>query len=168
MHDTLDLRVAELRLTEPEDYAEFLLFQYRSRLPVESWAEKEMPRELLPPLQVPLIETDLSALGCSVPSRVGDFVLPTGSDPIGAAWALAGSSLGNRAMLNSMRKAGGLRADWPDAFLSDTAMTHFWTGLREKIEQPYSGDPAAALRAAEAVFARFIAESERITATVAA
>lgn len=168
MHETLDLRVAELCLTDPEDYAEFLLFQYRSRLPVEAWAEAEMPQDLLPPSQVLLIASDLSALGDTLPPVATDFSLPYGSDPIGAAWALAGSSLGNRAMLSHMRKASGSRGEWPEAFLADDRMTRFWTGLRTKIEQPFSGDPAAALLGAEAVFARFIEESERITERAAA
>lgn len=106
-----------------------------------------------PPAQAPLIRADLADLGISAEREA---VAPARelTEPLGVAWTLGGSSLGNRAMLAHLRKRTG--ADWPTAFLADPRMAQFWSALRPRIEQPTDSETASrAAASALAVFARF-------------
>ncbi|MEX0341168.1 MAG: hypothetical protein AB3N06_01140 [Erythrobacter sp.] len=92
-------------------------------------------------------------MGPTVPGDCERFEPPAGSDPLGACWVLAGSSLGNRAILARLGKSGLQR---PVAFLSDTRMTAYWKQLRPLLERPHSlPDDRAALAAAQATFSHF-------------
>jgi hypothetical protein len=72
---------------------------------------------------------------------------------------LAGSALGNRTIAKSVARIGG--GAWPAAFLDDAAMMAFWQALRRRIERPaVPAEVAGATRAAEAVFAHFLAAAE--------
>ena len=72
---------------------------------------------------------------------------------------LAGSALGNRAIARQVSKAGG--GPWPTAFLGDEGAMVFWQELRTRIERPAApGEAASATRAAEDVFAHFLAVPE--------
>ena len=106
MHDTLDGTMGEEAIASPRDYARFLMAQHRARKPIEEWVERNLPAHAAPPAQAPLIEADLAALGQTIPLRHHGFSMPENADPIGLKWALAGSSLGNRAMLAQRRKLG--------------------------------------------------------------
>ena len=67
---------------------------------------------------------------------------------------MAGSSLGNRAILRDIE----LHADskMPTAFLADPGMIAFWKALRPDLEQPATDlEAAAAARAAASVFDHF-------------
>lgn len=137
------------------DYIDFLALQHSARAPVEAWLSQSVAEAERPPHQASLIAQDLKELGAPVPSEVSDFVLPDGASALGAAWVLAGSSLGNRSILREVKRAGG--AQWPTAFLGDSAMLTFWNRLRERIERPASGsEVASASRGAMAVFNHFI------------
>ena len=163
MHDTLDGTMGEEAIASPRDYARFLMAQHRARKPIEEWVERNLPAHAAPPAQAPLIEADLAALGQTIPVRHHGFSLPENADPIGLQWALAGSSLGNRAMLAQRRKLG---LDGPEAFLSDGAMPAFFKKLRPELE--VEADPARARRAvlaAEAVFACFLDALEPVAET---
>ncbi len=155
-----------------DDYARFLSLQHAARAPLETWLAAHAPADLVPPLQTKLIARDLSALGACLPPASPPFdPLQTPSRPrpdgvfhvehaaLGAAWVLAGSALGNKAIAKQVARIGG--GDWPTAFLGDDAMMAFWQGLRARIERPASPAEAdGATRAAEAVFAHFLAVAD--------
>lgn len=149
-HDRLDARLGALVMGDTRDYAAFLDIQYRARVGVEEWlAGADTP----PPRQSALLAQDIATLGRLVPEDVPAFTPPAGSDALGVCWVLAGSSLGNRAILAQLRKNG---VDWPVDFLSDTGMTTYWRSLLPALERPHSIDTDdAALRAAQATFSHF-------------
>lgn len=152
-HAALDKAVEGANLTSPRHYAAFLQQQLAARMPVETWAARHCPPEFRPPDCTPLLIDDLQALGrpFSLPRR--RFSLPENAHPIGLAWAIAGSHLGNRAMLASLGDAADAL---PTRFLSHGAMLDFWRALRPRLEADWPHEEAqAALRAAEAVFACF-------------
>lgn len=155
-HDRLDDRVTAMDLADPEDYRRFLSMQLMARGPIEAWLAERLP-EAPPPL-ARLIARDLEAMGAPPPAGETPFAMPAGADPIGACWAIAGSSLGNRSMLRRLTNSG--KADEvPTAFLADGAMTDYWQTLKPRLEAP-AGDCGDAVAAAEAVFATFIAAAE--------
>ena len=147
------------------DYARFLALQHAARVPLETWLAEHAPGDLVPPPQTPLLARDLAALGVGLPppSPVLDPGLtpsrPAPGEALGAAWVLAGSALGNRAIAKQVARIGA--GTWPSAFLADDAMMAFWQGLRARIEgpaQPAEAEGAAA--AAAAVFAHFLAVAD--------
>ena len=142
------------------DYARFLALQHAARAPMEAWLADHAPADLVPPPQTPLIARDLAALGAPLPASAAPFALPaTPGDALGAAWVLAGSALGNKAIAKQVARIGG-RA-WPAAFLGDAAMLAFWQSLRARIESPAApAEAAGATRAAEAVFAHFLSVAD--------
>jgi heme oxygenase len=152
-HDRLDRAMAALDLVQRGDYAHFLRIQHTARAPIEAWGQATLPQEMLPPSQLALIEADLADLGESAGAPSRPFIA-NADGALGIAWALAGSSLGNRAMLADLRKRGG--AALPTRFLGDGAMPAFFASLRPQLEQPI-GDAviAGAVAGAHAVFARF-------------
>ena len=161
IHDRLDSALAQAAVGDAEGYAVFLRVQYRARRPIEAWTSRNLSGDEVPPPQSELIARDLTALGHRAPASIL-FTLPPGADSIGLRWALAGSSLGNRAMLARRRKAGLSGAD---AFLSDTGMSDYFARLRPLIEQP-AGEARTrrAAAGAHAVFAAFLAAIEPVGA----
>jgi heme oxygenase len=160
------------------DYARFLALQHAARVPLEQWLADHAPAGCdPPPRQTPLLARDLAALDMGLPPACPAFdPLQTPASPpltgafhvkhgwVGAAWVLAGSALGNRAIAKQVARIGG--GAWPVAFLGDAGMMDFWQGLRSRIERPADPDEAeGATRAAEAVFAHFLAVAERGQAT---
>lgn len=143
------------------DYARFLALQYAARLPVEAWLAAHAPPGLAPPRQTGLIADDLARLAITPPPPAPLFTLGRAGPghALGTAWVLAGSALGNRAIAKQVRRIGG--GAWPAAFLDDGAMMAFWQVLRTRIERPAApAEAAGATRAAEAVFAHFLAVAE--------
>lgn len=142
-----------------EGYRTFLQVQHAARQPIERWIDAEGLGDMAPPSQSDLIERDLASLG-SRPIEGGlNFKLPEGADAIGLAWAIAGSSLGNKAILREVSAASA--GQWPTGFLSDDRMTEFWKRIRPLLDSPC--DPAslaAAETAAMSVFDHFIAVAE--------
>lgn len=161
-HDLLDAAMqAASGWQTRDDYARFLELQHAARAPLEDWLEAHAPVELHPPRQTALIAQDLAALGHPVPPPAAAFALAPGArgDMLGAAWVLAGSALGNRAIARQVQRIGG--GTWPAAFLDHGAMLAFWQGLRERIEHRADASEAqGAARAAAAVFAHFLAVAE--------
>ena len=169
-HDLLDgsMRAAAGWKTQ-EHYARFLKLQYAARFPVESWLESNAPERLCPPAQCMLIAEDLRALDEDIPSGADAFDLPLLRGPerdaqiLGAAWVLAGSSLGNRSILGEVRRiamATG-EAPWPARFLGDEAMLEFWKRLRPMLETSAEMEQVElASAAASAVFDHFIAHAQ--------
>ena len=145
------------------DYGRFLSLQHTARAPVERWFADHAPPALHPPAQTPLIAADLAALGIGLPAPAAPFAMTPDSagEVIGAAWVLAGSALGNKAILKHMRRASGQTGDrWPAAFLGDGAMLAFWQGLRVVLERPANpAEASAATAAASAIFAHFLAHA---------
>ncbi|MXO65273.1 biliverdin-producing heme oxygenase [Altericroceibacterium endophyticum] len=155
MHDVLDNGMADLDLAEPEDYARFLRFQLGARAPIERWTRENLPVEDRLPEQIPLLLEDLTDLGkpFSLPNRT--FTLPDEADPIGLSWVLAGSHLGNRAMLADLQTRN--TQSLPVRFLDDDRMIQFWKALKPELEQSVSAQRlTAALSAAKATFAFFL------------
>lgn len=164
-HDLLDdaMQAASGWQTR-HDYARFLALQYAARLPLEAWLTTHAPADLIPPPQTPLLARDCEALGMQLPPAsplpATAAFRPLGSalpaTALGAAWVLAGSALGNRAIARQVAQIGG--GAWPVAFLGDGAMMAFWQSLRVRIEGPVGAlDAESAARAADAVFAHFLA-----------
>ena len=153
-------------LADPDAYGDFLTMQLRARLPIERWAASHCPASLRPPETTPELLEDLLALGRPISLRPARFDIPDGADAIGVAWAIAGSHLGNRAMLAMLRKAG---ADLPASFLADTRMQAFWADLKPRLDLPADRDSArGAIVAANAVFVCFTASLPAAPARIAA
>ncbi len=156
--------MADLDLADRHDYTHFLSLQLAARVDVEEWALANCAQDLCPPAMVPLIRDDLKALDAS--DHVGhaqvqppaEFTLPPGAGCLGLSWALAGSHLGNRAMLADLRKRANEQdmADLPTSFLADEQMIAFWKRLLPRLTQCASEREAApAIAAASAVFEHF-------------
>jgi heme oxygenase len=152
-HDRLDRTIASLELGDPGNYALFLRLQLAARAPIERWAADHCDDALRPPTSVPLLHADLARLGVRSALPESEFLPPEGAHPLGLAWAIAGSHLGNRALLTRLPGRG---AHQPTTFLADPRLPVFWKHLRPQLEIPADEAPAAgALAAAEAVFACF-------------
>lgn len=141
------------------DYARFLNAQYTARASVELWLSMFATPGLKPPEQTPFIAHDLARLGEPIPVGQPNFDMGFNGDAttIGVAWVLAGSSLGNRAILQDMHRSLPQGTYWPQEFLASRAMTRFWKELRSRVEVPVSQDKAdEATRAARCVFEHFL------------
>ena len=136
------------------DYARFLSAQYAARCVVERALAALPPAGLgAPPSQTALLAEDLADLGTRPVAAPNDLKLETPEAALGAAWVLAGSSLGNRAMLAQRRKAG---ARGPERFLSDHAMARYFGDLLKAMEGERSDSAIQqATRGALATFAIF-------------
>lgn len=180
-HDQLDSTMrAVAGWSSQADYARFLSLQHTARAPIEAWLAANAPHDLIPPEQTPLIAADLDALGQRPPTERIEFMpqcalgpsaadyeskdhLNQRSEALGIAWVLAGSSLGNRAILAEIRrtaKAKGWR-DWPAEFLGNEAMLAFWKRLRTELENSAEMEVVeVASRAATSVFDHFLAHAQ--------
>lgn len=153
-----------LDLADPAQYRTFLQVQYGARRPVEGWLATSQMSIPAPPAMSPLIAADLGEL-MQAPADTQDdaglaFHPPAGADPLGAAWVLAGSSLGNRAMLADLGKREALPA--AVRFLSSPDMIAYFAELRRAIEVPCPdpADATAAIAGAVACFGHFRAVCE--------
>lgn len=160
-HDLLDdaMRAASGWETQA-DYVRFLQLQHAARTPVEAWFDRNAPADLNPPHQTRLIARDLAAMDAALPLAARPFSPPTQDRgaALGAAWALAGSALGNRSILKEVRRTAGTGGTFPHAFLGDPGMLAFWTRLRRRIERIGGDDELAIASAgAAAVFDHFLA-----------
>ena len=154
LHTGLDAALGGLDLTDREQYATFLTVQLAARRPIEQWLAANAPAELRPPAQSALLADDLAGLGFTpTASALAEFSAPKGG-ALGVAWAIGGSSMGNRMMLRAWRQRS---ADMPATFLADDRMCAFFAALRPTIERPANeyADLAQAIAAARAVFAHF-------------
>jgi heme oxygenase len=152
-HDRLDHAISALDVGDPGDYALFLRVQLAARAPIERWAAHHCEEPMRPPESVPLLEADLATLGALPPFTESRFEPPVNAHSLGLAWAMAGSHLGNRALLTRLPAGSEL----PTAFLADPRLPGFWKQLRPQLEVSAEEAPAdGALAAAEAVFACFI------------
>lgn len=170
-HDQLDSTMrAVAGWSSLADYTRFLSLQHAARAPVEAWLAAHAPSDLHPPPQTPLIAQDLAQLDHALPHRDVRFSLSrdttTNSErasALGVAWVLAGSSLGNRAILSEIRRAAQAKGwpDWPAAFLGDEAMLSFWKRLRIELENSTDMEVVeVASRSAASVFDHFIAHAQ--------
>ncbi len=154
LHDMLDRQLAPLALGD--EPARFLAIQYIARKPIEAWLGGSQERAA-PPVQSALIAADLQKLGVSLPAKSLDFTPAHPDEAWGIEWALAGSSMGNRAMLHRRRRAG---CKLSHHFLADPAMPRFWQALRPHLEQRYSDAlHDHAIAGAQRVFETFLAAS---------
>ncbi len=160
-HTTLDRTLADFDLTQPRDYARFLAIQLSARAPVETWCDRYAPAELSPPKQAQLLRADIADLEQVRADGLSGTgaVLEAGLEPLAVAWVIAGSSLGNRAMLAGLRKSGA--SSLPVRFLSDPEMTRFWNSLKPLVERPSSQfDTVSMAASAHAIFALFQARAD--------
>ena len=174
-HDRLDSTMrAVAGWSSQADYAHFLSLQHTARTPIEAWLAANAPSDLVPPAQTPLIAADREALSQHVPVIELGFAPQRGSDitaddaifqrseALGIAWVLAGSSLGNRAILAEIRRTAKARgwSEWPAAFLGNEAMLAFWKRLRTELENSAEMEVVeVASRAATSVFDHFLAHA---------
>lgn len=153
LHEHLDSSVEAASLGDDAYYVTFLAAQYRARKAIEAWADVHCAADMYPPETSSLIAEDLRDLGRPIPAA-GQFD-PPASDPIGVAWAIGGSSLGNKALLRERRRAGACHAE---RFLSDTRGMDYFRSLLPKLAQPVvRADANGPILAAEAVFQTFLA-----------
>lgn len=156
-HQSLDNALGRLDLAKREDYGRFLTVQARARMGVEKWLARYCPREWMPPSQAALLQRDLTALGYTPPR--GSPAFAHGDEGpvawLGAAWVLAGSSLGNRMMERDLTARAP--SGWPMAFLRDGAMPAYFKALRPLLEAT-DVNPGAE-RTAAAVFDHFMGEA---------
>lgn len=153
LHDALDARVAQQSLADPEAYGDFLCRQYAARAAIEQFVSAALEAPFAPPPTLDHLIADLADLGRPPPPEGAPFALAADAHPAGLAWAIAGSHLGNRAMLAALtRQTTAL----PHRFLADPAMSAYWRDLRPLIEGDWPEEQIhAAVRAAQAVFMRF-------------
>ncbi len=162
-HNALDLLMGPMALGD--GYAEFLSIQYRARVPIEAWLERSAS-EVTVPRQTPLIARDLAELGIDVPTDLDRFEPDDMREALGICWTLAGSSMGNRAILMQRRKRG---LDQANRFLCDPAMPAAWSRLRPVLETPTDEATAHnALRGAMRTFDRFLGLARREEMQIAA
>ena len=157
VHDDLDSAVSPASWTTPQEYALFLKQQLEARQPIERWADENCPIAIRPPDTAALLVEDLADLGlsCDEATRPA-FALPLQSDPIGLAWAIAGSQMGNKVILAKLKKANSPEAQLPVRFLSDPRMGPFWRSILPYLEKEMTLEQAQpAIMAALSVFARF-------------
>lgn len=153
LHDRLDASVDSAALGDEARYCDFLIAQYRARGAVEEWARAHLDPDIRPPETADLIAQDLRELGKPVPAHAAFD--PPPSDPLGVAWAIGGSSLGNKMLLSERRRMSACHAE---RFLSDTRGIAYFRSLLPKFAAPVSrSDADGAVRAAEAVFQTFLA-----------
>lgn len=151
-HDMLDARLGSLVLADRDGYAQFLDIQYRARRGVERWLEARALGDPPPP-QSDLVARDLASLGQAIPEETPDFTAAVDEDTLGVCWVLAGSALGNRAILTRLAKA---QADVPTAFLADPRMGQYWRIMLPALARPCdSCEHDNVLRAARATFTHF-------------
>lgn len=157
LHHALDSVLGEAALDEM-GYADFLARQYAARSPIERWAEANLDGDILPPATSPLIAADLTELGGQLPTEEA-FAFPAHGDPLGLAWALGGSALGNKSLLAQRRRSG---LSGPQRFLGDSATAAYFGRILPKLSQATDERGAdAAVAAAEAVFRTFLAAANR-------
>ena len=165
-HQSLDTALGRLDLAEQQDYARFLSVQSRARGGVEAWLARYCPPEWMPPSQAASLRQDLTELGFATTHGAPAFAHGD-EGPVawlGAAWVLAGSSLGNRMMERDL--AARAPSDWPMAFLRDSAMPSYFKALRPLLENT-DVNPGAE-RTASAVFDHFLDEARQQLAEIAA
>ncbi|MGI9375671.1 MAG: biliverdin-producing heme oxygenase [Tsuneonella suprasediminis] len=160
-HETLDTIISALDLSSASGYARFLQIQREARAPIEAWLAENASKDMRPPAQLALIDTDLAELGHSTSaSPQSTFDAPR--DGVGGVvWAIAGSSMGNRSILADLRRSS---PQFPAAFLADPAMPAFFKAIRPHLANPAKSTAqlAASIAAARSVFACF---SSAATAT---
>lgn len=144
-HRRLDDCLHPLALGDDEVYGQFLAVQYAAR--------KGMEGQLSPlPAVSGVIAEDLSELGIPLPAPIR-FSLPDGG-LVGAQWALAGSSLGNRQVFGERSRMGRKHAM---RFLEDASGAHFFRSLLPILgEEHWLVEEARAVRGALAVFNSFL------------
>lgn len=159
LHDRLDQDLAPLAIGRLEDYAAFLSISYAARSAIEATMERHSATALVPPPTAHLIARDLTVLGKPLPPPLLATV-PDGDAALGVAWALGGSSLGNRALLARRRQ---LSRTGPTHFLADRAGAAFFAGLLPLLAGPALPDRAwRAVAGATAVFELFLAAAARV------
>lgn len=165
LHEQLDELVGTDAIGDRLAYIRFLSVQYAARAPIERWTAHHGDPALIPPPTAPLIAGDLAALGAALPAEQ-PFIAPATSDPRGIAWAIGGSSLGNKVLLRERQRAG---MDAGDSFLSDPRTAAFFRRILPALEEIVSEQEAeAAVAGAEAVFRTFLAAASRTDLRAAA
>ena len=134
-HARLDEKVGSLPLSSDDDYASFLTAQYLARRVVDAALDAQSPHGIAPPpSQTELLQLDLSDLGALPGQQEHKLILSTPFEALGAAWVIAGSSLGNRTILRQRRKKG---LTGPQRFLEDDRLTSYFSNLRTVLSGSY-------------------------------
>lgn len=141
-------------VSSKNEYASFLSAQFAARCAVERALAMQPPMGLAaPPSQIAALSQDLADLGIRPERLSKEFTLDTPAAALGAAWVLAGSSLGNKAMLV---QRGKMASEGPERFLSDASLARYFGGLIHVLDRPHSqADILEAIAGALATFAVF-------------
>ena len=150
-HSRMDEAVGQWPLSSNRDYAAFLMAQIDARSRLDAAFRRQPPAMIeAPPAQTSLIAHDLGELGFAAPTVSRDFSLDDPYAALGAAWAMSGSSLGNRTLLVRRHKAGLSGAE---RFLSDSCLPSYFRELLSVLARPHRPEEvAAAVTGAEAAF----------------
>jgi heme oxygenase len=153
-HAALDASMATLDLTRRADYAAFLSIQAAALAGIEIWLAGAAPDGWAPPRQTPLIAADLAALAQTAPPPAMPAFAAPASGWEGVAYVVAGSHLGNRAILAGMGEHAPAHAT---AFLGDSAMAAYWRSLLGRLRDLPASLADTAIAGATAAFTHFAA-----------
>lgn len=154
-HERLDRRMSGFDLTTRAGYARFLLVQYQARVGIEDWCALHCPPALRAPSGLPRLRADLADLGRRLPSHSPIF--SSEGDPLGVAYVLAGSTLGNTMIARQVRENS---SDLPLRFLDDPAAIAHWKLLQPLLKAAPDDTSADVLRGALDTFRHFTALAE--------
>ena len=127
---------ADLPLSGIQGYIAFLKAQGEVRSALDEAFEYHAPLGIAaPPSQTALINADLQDLGEAGLSAKPIIRFANAYESLGAAWVVAGSSMGNRTMLARRRKSG---YDTANAFFADASMPAYFTHVVKILNTPFT------------------------------
>jgi heme oxygenase len=150
-HARVDARFGAYDLTDPDDYARFLIQHARAVGAAEAYLMRAQPTVAWR-ARMPLIAADLAALGHGVPAAAMLDLPSAPNIADGVVYVLEGSRLGGQWL--SRQVGAGL----PHAYLGATHLPGEWRDLRQQFDARDAADAAWLAQAkagAEACFALF-------------
>ena len=153
-HRKIDTAFGQLDLTKPNDLAHFLRAHFLALSLLEPFLRNAAE---LPPMdsRLHLIQADLVILGDRCPELPAREVAAL--HPLGAAYVVAGSSLGQRVLRRHWARSGDPDVRQAGRFLGDDSLTPYWKALQSELAQPSHERPdtPAILEAARRTFALY-------------
>lgn len=153
-HDAVDRLFGGYDLSDPNDYADFLIAQAAAFLPVEDAIDRSEPSLVVPDWaerrRSALLQADLATLDRDIPGAPPLVAFTTREATLGAVYVLEGSRLGGQMLARTVYPGA------PKSFLSANSSSH-WRSLLSTLEKELVTDKqrATAVAAAREVFALF-------------
>jgi heme oxygenase len=140
-HERVDSKLSGFRLSDADDYAEFLAVQAAAFIPVEAALDRAGAARLLPDWderrRSDALLADLAALGRPAPVTNGSPVYDDEAAVWGGLYVIEGSRLGGLVLRKSVP------ADFPQAFLSpQESRNSSWPAFVAAMERSLYEDPA--------------------------